>query len=59
MNGIGIRGHIQCLKHEGSQDKKIVMIGIREGSQEGRHGTKRKYKEKSAAKKENCNSRGL
>ena len=46
-------------KCEGSQDKKIVMIDIREGSQEGIHGTKRRYKEKSTAKEENCNSRGL
>ena len=46
-------------KCEGSQDKKIVIIGIRERSQEGRQGTKRRYKEKSTAKEENCNSRGL
>ena len=42
-------------EHEGSQDKKLVMIGIREGSWEGRCGMKRRYKEKSAAKEENHN----
>ena len=31
------------------------MIGIREGSWEGRHGMKRRYKEKSTAKEENRN----
>ena len=41
---------------EGSQDKKIVMIGIREGYWKGRCGMKRRYKEKSIAKEENCNS---
>ena len=33
-----------------------MMIGIREGFQEGRCGTKRRYKEKSAAQEENCNT---
>ena len=43
-------------EHEGSQDKKIVMIGVRKGPQEGRCGTKRRNKENSAAQEENHNS---
>ena len=38
-----------------SQDKKIVMIGVRKGPQEGRYGTKRRNKEKSTAQEENHN----
>ena len=41
---------------EGSQDKKIVMIGVREGPWEGRHGMKGRYKKKSTVKEENHNS---
>ena len=38
------------------QDKKIVMIGVRKGTQEGRYGTKRRNEEKSAAQEENHNT---
>ena len=41
------------MESERSQDKKIVMIGVRKGSQEGRCGTKRRNKEKSTTQKEN------
>ena len=40
---------------EGSQDKKIVMIGVRKGPQERRCGMKRRNEEKSAAQEENHN----
>ena len=40
---------------EGSQDKKIVMVSIRKGPWERRHGMKRRNKEKSAIQEENCN----
>ena len=40
---------------KGSQDKKIVMIGIRKGPWERRCGTKRRNKEKSTAQEENHN----
>ena len=43
---------------ERSQDKKIMMIGVRKGPQEGRCGMKRRNKEKSTAQEENCNSMG-
>ena len=40
---------------EGSQDKKIVMIGIRKGLWKRRCGMKRRNKEKSTTQEENCN----
>ena len=40
---------------EGSQDKKIVMIGVRKGPQERRCGMKGQDKEKSTAQEENYN----
>ena len=51
---LGLEGsYSEC---ERSQDKKIVMIGVRKGPWEGRCGTKRRNKEKSAAQEENCNN---
>ena len=41
---------------EGSQNKKIVMVSIRKGPWERRHGTKRSDKEKSATQEENRNT---
>ena len=41
---------------EGSQDKKIVMVSIRKGPQERRHGTKRRDEEKRATQEENHNN---
>ena len=40
---------------KGSQDKKIVMIGIRKGLQKRRCGMKGQDEEKSTAQEENCN----
>ena len=40
---------------EGSQDKKIVMIGVRKGPQERRCGMKRRNKGKSTTQEENHN----
>ena len=40
---------------EGPQDEKVMMVSMREGSWEGRCSTKRRYKEKSTVKEENCN----
>ena len=41
------------------QSRKIVMVSIRKGPRERRHGTKRRDEEKSATQEENCNSRTL
>ena len=47
---------VWAIVWEGPQDEKIRMVSIREGSWEGRCSMKRRYKEKSTAKEENCNN---
>ena len=44
-------------EHKGSQDKKIVVVSIRKGPWERRHGTKSRDEKKSATQEENHNTR--